>query len=181
MWDNPGNVRETVCGKRSKEPRRIQAFRTVSSRFGSCSRGVAQPGSAPALGAGGPGFESRRPDQQPDRNKRKSPSFPRNGCGSQGQLPPEAQSITSPLLPRISRVSRNESAQKPAHRMEPLGFLPVILRSSKNCAAVDAAGCAGEVVRHRPRARGSIVQRQPFLPSSRGRRKRPQQFPSFSL
>ena len=27
------------------------------------ARGVAQPGSAPALGAGGPGFKSRRPDQ----------------------------------------------------------------------------------------------------------------------
>ena len=33
MWDNPGNVRETVGGKRCKDPRRIQAFRTVSSRF----------------------------------------------------------------------------------------------------------------------------------------------------
>src|SRR5271165_546875 len=28
------------------------------------SRGVAQPGSAPALGAGGPRFKSARPDQQ---------------------------------------------------------------------------------------------------------------------
>jgi hypothetical protein len=27
------------------------------------SRGVAQPGSAPALGAGGPRFKSARPDQ----------------------------------------------------------------------------------------------------------------------
>ena len=32
-------------------------------------RGVAQPGSAPALGAGGPGFKSRRPDREkPDGN-----------------------------------------------------------------------------------------------------------------
>jgi hypothetical protein len=34
-------------------------------RLSSCTesqRGVAQSGSAPALGAGGPGFESRRPD-----------------------------------------------------------------------------------------------------------------------
>jgi hypothetical protein len=35
-------------------------------RYNRCaiSRGVAQPGSAPALGAGGPEFESRRPDQK---------------------------------------------------------------------------------------------------------------------
>ena len=137
MWDNPGNVRETARDKRSKDPRRLQALRTVSSRFGSFNRGVAQPGSAPALGAGGLGFESRRPDQQPDRNRRKVRAFPRNGRGSQGQLSPEARSITSPLLPRISRVSRNESAQKPAHRMDPLEFLPVIQRSSKP----GSAGC----------------------------------------
>src|SRR5258708_31121446 len=31
------------------------------------SRGVAQPGSAPALGAGGPEFKSRRPDQNISR------------------------------------------------------------------------------------------------------------------
>ena len=31
--------------------------------YNRCSRGVAQPGSAPALGAGGREFESRRPDQ----------------------------------------------------------------------------------------------------------------------
>ena len=30
--------------------------------YNRCSRGVAQPGSAPALGAGGREFESRRPD-----------------------------------------------------------------------------------------------------------------------
>ena len=30
---------------------------------GELSRGVAQPGSAPALGAGGPRFKSARPDQ----------------------------------------------------------------------------------------------------------------------
>src|SRR5205085_7542265 len=30
--------------------------------MGPVRRGVAQPGSAPALGAGGPGFKSRRPD-----------------------------------------------------------------------------------------------------------------------
>jgi hypothetical protein len=30
-------------------------------------RGVAQPGSAPALGAGGPEFKSRRPDQNISR------------------------------------------------------------------------------------------------------------------
>ena len=32
--------------------------------YNRCSRGVAQPGSAPALGAGGREFESRRPDQR---------------------------------------------------------------------------------------------------------------------
>lgn len=36
--------------------------RQVRSRWAMVRRGVAQPGSAPALGAGGPGFESRRPD-----------------------------------------------------------------------------------------------------------------------
>jgi hypothetical protein len=35
---------------------------TVESMRSAC-RGVAQPGSAPALGAGGPEFKSRRPDQ----------------------------------------------------------------------------------------------------------------------
>src|SRR6267154_4052068 len=42
-------------------------------------RGVAQPGSAPALGAGGQEFKSPRPDQQfsnlPFRNLRAYPSF----------------------------------------------------------------------------------------------------------
>src|SRR5579859_5499783 len=32
--------------------------------YNRCSRGVAQPGSAPALGAGGRAFKSPRPDQQ---------------------------------------------------------------------------------------------------------------------
>ena len=78
--------------------------RLMMSPQGGCSclrAGSLRGGQAPALGAGGPGFESRRPGQQPRRNKRKNPIFPRNGPGSQRQLPPEARSITSPLLPRI--------------------------------------------------------------------------------
>src|SRR5262249_54248905 len=35
----------------------------LESKGNSFSRGVAQPGSAPALGAGGPRFKSARPDQ----------------------------------------------------------------------------------------------------------------------
>src|SRR5438552_7258898 len=47
----------------------------IRSKVGKCfrmskalhRRGVAQPGSAPALGAGGPEFKSRRPDQNISR------------------------------------------------------------------------------------------------------------------
>src|SRR5271165_217057 len=40
------------------------------------SRGVAQPGSAPALGAGGPRFKSARPDQHiSNRAHKRSPSL----------------------------------------------------------------------------------------------------------
>ena len=47
------------------EPRHpgTPAPRNRRGRYYLGSRGVAQPGSAPALGAGGPAFESRRPDQ----------------------------------------------------------------------------------------------------------------------
>jgi hypothetical protein len=38
-------------------------FKSAVESIASNCRGVAQPGSAPALGAGGPEFESRRPDQ----------------------------------------------------------------------------------------------------------------------
>ena len=41
---------------------RRRGYRALAFRLASDARGVAQPGSAPALGAGGPGFKSRRPD-----------------------------------------------------------------------------------------------------------------------
>ena len=51
---------------------------------GSDCRGVAQPGSAPALGAGGPEFKSRRPDQNISRvflSLLKAPFTPTPTCG----------------------------------------------------------------------------------------------------
>jgi hypothetical protein len=42
---------------------RLHVAKQVSADFFARSRGVAQPGSAPALGAGGRWFESSRPDQ----------------------------------------------------------------------------------------------------------------------
>src|SRR3990172_10333928 len=44
-----------------------EGSRRLPSRFG---RGVAQPGSAPALGAGGPQFKSGRPDIMGERSGR---------------------------------------------------------------------------------------------------------------
>ncbi len=60
-------VRSPCCSQLSLAPRAtaklpagIACFPDVLESF---CRGVAQPGSAPALGAGGPRFESARPDQ----------------------------------------------------------------------------------------------------------------------
>ena len=44
-------------------------LRHISTAYGAYSRGVAQPGSAPALGAGGHRFKSDRPDQFPSTSK----------------------------------------------------------------------------------------------------------------
>jgi hypothetical protein len=63
--------RATALHKRrgSKTERRVCADDAAEARrenyfilFAHTGRGVAQPGSAPALGAGGPEFKSRRPD-----------------------------------------------------------------------------------------------------------------------
>ena len=40
----------------------MENFKSAVESVASNCRGVAQPGSAPALGAGGPRFESGRPD-----------------------------------------------------------------------------------------------------------------------
>jgi hypothetical protein len=52
------SVPETLlrCYQQPDEATMLNVVATASER------GVAQSGSAPALGAGGPGFESRRPD-----------------------------------------------------------------------------------------------------------------------
>jgi hypothetical protein len=52
--------RAILPGRRAIRPGRDVPRRPT--RLCGCQRGVAQPGSAPALGAGGPRFESGRPD-----------------------------------------------------------------------------------------------------------------------
>src|SRR6266850_6913694 len=58
FWDSSG----TIFARKAKHANE-RAARNRSKITDSQSRGVAQPGSAPALGAGGRWFESSRPDQ----------------------------------------------------------------------------------------------------------------------
>jgi hypothetical protein len=51
------------------------------------SRGVAQPGSAPALGAGGPRFKSARPDQTSNINSKARPTQRRVPSGGSVRPP----------------------------------------------------------------------------------------------
>src|SRR5713226_1150458 len=67
FWNRCG----TVFARKAKHANE-RAARIRSKIKGLQSRGVAQPGSAPALGAGGRWFESSRPDQQIARNGRSS-------------------------------------------------------------------------------------------------------------
>src|SRR5689334_8655928 len=53
-------IQAPSCGSPASRTRQSRTFCTVIIEL---SRGVAQPGSAPALGAGGRRFESSRPDQ----------------------------------------------------------------------------------------------------------------------
>src|SRR5579863_875702 len=68
LWDGPHRGGSPLIGWRCRlytalgmgeDPRNLQPPLIYNEN----SRGVAQPGSAPALGAGGPRFKSARPDQ----------------------------------------------------------------------------------------------------------------------
>src|SRR5580704_11750008 len=62
--------RRLYLGRPEEPAKRSAIIEGTSPR----SRGVAQPGSAPALGAGGPRFKSARPDQNLTKDQRISAS-----------------------------------------------------------------------------------------------------------
>src|SRR5881628_2848517 len=57
-------MRSARCWRRMKR-KQLQRLAAAALRYNSHLRGVAQPGSVPAWGAGGREFKSRRPDQSP--------------------------------------------------------------------------------------------------------------------
>jgi hypothetical protein len=77
-------------------PRNASTERGCSAKGSSRLRGVAQSGSAPALGAGGPGFESRRPDMA----LRKRPSVNCDGWGDSFCDQLKLTGASAPQVPR---------------------------------------------------------------------------------
>ena len=72
MIVHSGSMRRLFCTVRAQSGaesrgRKEKSESAVESMRSKC-RGVAQPGSAPALGAGGPRFKSARPDQFSKQN-----------------------------------------------------------------------------------------------------------------
>jgi hypothetical protein len=86
-------------------------------------RGVAQPGSAPALGAGGRWFESSRPDHFPQKSSE---------TGRKQAL--RAQHCARCLLPTIARAGRGSYG-----RTAPLGARPGALVTGEGSATSGAA------------------------------------------
>ena len=115
------------------------------------SRGVAQSGSAPALGAGGPGFESRRPDSVV-RSLHQFRNFP---------LPPRRAVRVRAARCHASPVSRSSGsrlhiqyASGPHDRPNPPAR-PALAGLPRPCAV------------RAPAARGADPRRHPPLPANR--------------
>ena len=98
----------------------LKSSHRFSRYYFSLGRGVAQPGSAPALGAGSPRFKSERPDQATARTTREETERAAELIRSSASAPRCSISVTS---------IRNRRIEAPGHHWRVVALIVGIARS----------------------------------------------------